>query len=65
MGNGETNKTPTNTGNIKIVNNHGSQYERIKVCVEHDILQYKPTWVGNKIIVGHILSMKEATTSLP
>ena len=65
MGNRENNKAPINTGNTRIVNNHGIQYKRIKVCVEHDILQYKPTRAGNKIIKGHIPSTKEATKSLP
>ncbi len=65
MGNMETNKAPMNTGNIQIVHNNGIQYIRIKVCVEHNILQYKPTRAGNKIIEGHNPSTKEATKSLP
>jgi hypothetical protein len=48
MGNVETNKVLMNTGNTNIVNNNGIQYKRIKVCVEHDILLYKPTQAGRQ-----------------
>jgi hypothetical protein len=40
-----------NMGDTNIVNNNGIQYKRIKVCVEHDISQYKPTRAGKKIIM--------------
>jgi hypothetical protein len=39
--------------------------KELKYVLNTTSYKYKPTWVGKKIIKGHIPSTKEATKSLP